>query len=89
MLTIEKKITYLENSLNKTELNYADSFKTDIIIFIDEFESNNEKLMFLNKFTSYEEIDGWIAKLTSRIVLKFDPEFDQISDFIFDFIENG
>jgi hypothetical protein len=33
MLTFEEKIIYLENSLSKTEGNYYDNFKEDIIVF--------------------------------------------------------
>jgi len=89
MLSFEEKIIYLENSLNKTEENYADSFKEDIICFIEEFYVKNERLQFLNYLVSFEEIDYWIEKLSSRIVLKFDYESEQINDFIYDFIENG
>ena len=89
MLTFEEKIIYLENSLNKTEENYYDNFKEDIFIFFDVFNTKNERLNFLNNFVSFTEIDNWVEKLSSRIVLKFDEEFEQINDFIFDFIENG
>ena len=30
-----------------------------------------------------------VEKISSRIVLKFDEESEQINDFIYDFIENG
>jgi len=61
----------------------------DIIIFIDEFNIKNERLKFLNNYVSFTEIDSWIEKLTSRFVLKYDAETEQISDFINDFIELG
>jgi hypothetical protein len=89
MLTSEEKIIYFENSLNKTEENYYDNFKEDILIFIDDFSIKNERLKFLNNFVSFIEIDNWIEKLLSRIVLKFDGESEQINDFIYDFIEKG
>jgi hypothetical protein len=89
MLTFEEKISHLENSLNKTEGNYADSFKEDIIIFIDEFDVKNERLQFLKDVVSFEEIDNWIEKLTSRIILKFDSGSEQINDFIYDYLELG
>ncbi len=89
MLTFEEKIIYLENSLSKTEGNYYDNFKEDIIVFFDEFNVKNERLNFLNNFVSFTEIDNWIEKTSSRIILKFDEESEQINDFIYDFIENG
>lgn len=89
MLSFEEKIVYLENSLNKTEENYADSFKEDIIMFIDDFTGQNKHLSFLNKLESFEEIENWINKLTSRIVLKFDSQCEQIYDFIYDYIKLG
>jgi hypothetical protein len=89
MLSLNKKIAYLETSLNKHDGNYADNFKEDIIIFIDEFDIKNERLNFLTHLVSYTDIDSWIEKLTSRMILKFDSESEQISDFIFDYIEHG
>ena len=89
MLTFEEKIIYLENSLNKTEGNYYDNFKEDIIIYFNEFNTKNERLYFLNNFSSLTEIENWVEKISSRIVLKFDEESEQINDFIYDFIENG
>lgn len=89
MLTFEEKILYFENSLNETEGNYYDTFKKDILIFIDDFSIKNEQLKFLNNLASANEIDNWLGRLLSRIVLKFDEESEQINDFIFDFIENA
>ena len=89
MLTFQEKISYLEKSLNNIEENYADSFRSEIIYFIDDFNVTNECLQFLNNLISFNEIDNWIEKLTSRIVLKFDDESEQINDFIYDFIKNG
>lgn len=89
MLSFEEKISYFENSLNKTVENYADSFKEDIILFIDVFKRENNLLNFLNKLDSFEEIENWINKLTSRIVLKFDSKCEQINDFINDYMVLG
>ena len=89
MLTFEEKISYFENSLNKTEENYADSFKEDIRLFIDVFTRENNLLNFLNKLDSFEEIVNWINKLSSRIVLKFYSKSEQINDFIYDYIVLG
>ncbi len=89
MLTFKEKILYFENSLNKTEENYADSFKEDIRLFIDVFTRENNLLNFLNDLDSFEEIENWINKLTSRIVLKFDSKCEQINDLIYDYILLG
>jgi hypothetical protein len=89
MLTFVEKISYFQKSLNKTEGNYYDNFKQDILIFIDEFNSENCHLKFIENLTSYKQIDKWIEKLCSRLVLKFDSESEQINDFIYDYIENG
>ena len=89
MLTFEEKISHLENSLNKIEDNYADSFKEDIVMFIDDFIEKNELLFFLNELNSLEEIENWVDKLTSRFVMKFDSEFETENDFIYNYLENG
>lgn len=89
MLSFEEKIIYLENSLSKTAGNYYDNCKEDIVVFFDEFHVKNERLNFLDNFDSFIEIDNWVNKISSRIVLKFDEESEQINDFIYDFIENG
>ena len=89
MLTFEEKIIYLENILNKTEGNHYDNFKEDIVIYFDEFNTKNERLNFLNNFISLTEIENWVEKISSRIVLKFDEESEQINDFIYDYIVNG
>ena len=44
---------------------------------------------FLNNFKTYIEIEDWVDKLTSRIVLKFEEENEQLQDFIYDYIKNG
>jgi len=38
---------------------------------------------------TFEEIENWITKLTSRIVLKFDEESERINDFIADYVALG
>jgi len=89
MLSLTKKIQYLENYLSQPNENYADSFKEDIAIFIDDFTDQNELLSFLNNINSLEEIENWVDKLCSRIVLKFDSEGEEINDFIYDYIQFG
>jgi len=89
MLTVKDKIEYLKEQLDTISNNYADSFKTDILFFIGDFNKQNKLLSFLNKLCSKVEITKWIDKLTSRIIMKFDEESESINDFIFDYIENG
>jgi hypothetical protein len=87
MLSLKEKIHYLKEQLESVEENYADSFKTDILFFINDFNTTNSKLFFLKKISSKVAIYHWICKLTPSIVLKFDEESVQINDFIYDFQE--
>jgi hypothetical protein len=90
MLSKEEKIDYLRVYLLKDKENYSDNFKDDIILFFDEDISiHNLHLNFLDKYNSKEEIEKWVDKLLSRFVLKFDDEFEEESDFIYDYITNG
>lgn len=89
MLSIEEKISYFENSLSRIEENYSDSFKSDIMFFFGDFNLENPLLQFLDKLESLNEIENWISKLTSRIVMKFDEEHDQINDFVYDYLYHG
>ena len=83
MLSIVDKMTILESYLSQNDDNYTDTFKTDISIFLGEFEIQNSNLNFLKNLSSKEEIENWVNKLTSRIVLKFNEDEEQLSDFIF------
>ena len=87
MLSLDEKIIYLENYLTMPNKNYADTFKEDIVMFLDDFTNKNELLFFLNKLNSYLEIENWADNLCSRIVLKFDYEVDHINDFIDDYLK--
>ncbi|MBB6002805.1 hypothetical protein HNP25_001457 [Arcicella rosea] len=75
--------------MNSIQDNYADSFKTDILFFFDELNESNQHLTFLNKLESFVEIEDWVDRLTSRIVLKFDEETEQLNDLINYFIQIG
>lgn len=86
MLSLTDKIKILESCLSQNDYSYADSFKTDIVIFFGDFVVQNPSLNFLEKLSSKKEIVCWVTNLTSRIVLKFDEENEQLSDFIFDYI---
>lgn len=86
MLSFNEKIELLKNYLEDIKDNYADSFKTNILFYFDEFEDIDEsdlKLKFLNRLNSKEEIHSWVDNLTSKIVLKFDEDEIGLSDFIF------
>ncbi len=84
MLSLKEKVNYLEEQLNTIGDNYADSLKTDISIFIDDFNEVNPLLQFLNHLSSEVEITAWINKLTSRIVMK--EHEDGLNEIIFDYI---
>ncbi|MES2836640.1 MAG: hypothetical protein V4667_03885 [Bacteroidota bacterium] len=83
MLSFSNKISILENYLLQLNDNYADSFKTDIALFLGEFETQNSNFNFLNNLSSEIEIENWVNNLTSKIVLKFNEDEEQLSDFIF------
>ena len=83
MLSFTDKRSILENYLLQINDNYADSFKTDIALFLDEFETQNTNLNFLNNLASKIEIENWVNNLSSKIVLKFNEDEEQLSDFIF------
>lgn len=84
MLNFEEKIEILKEYLSEIKDNYADSFKTDIMLYFNDFEDvNSEDFKFLSELKSKEDIYKWVDKLTSKIVMKFNEDEEQISDFIF------
>lgn len=84
MLNFAEKIEILKEYLSEIKDNYADSFKTDIMLYFNNFEDfNSEDFKFLSELKSKEDIYKWIDKLTSKIVMKFNEDEEQISDFIF------
>lgn len=87
MLTFQEKISYFENSLNKTEENYADSFRTDILIYFDKFDVENKLFFFLKEIKTLIEIENWISKLTSRIVMRENEM--EVNEIINDYLELG
>ena len=89
MLSLSQKITHLENYLSLPAESYADGFKDDILLFIDAFEETNPLLFFLNDLETFEAIEAWVTRLTSRIVMKYNEEAEAINDFIYDFIVLG
>ena len=89
-MTLLEKIEYLEQLLNQTEENYADTFKADITMFFDDdFSEENSQFLFLDNLNSKQEIENWVEKLISQFVMKFDLEFETENDFIYDYLENG
>ena len=84
MLNFAEKIEILKEYLSEIKDNYADSFKTDIMLYFNDFKDvNSEDFKFLSELKSKEDIYKWIDKLTSKIVMKFNEDEEQISDFIF------
>ena len=89
-MTHLEKIKILEKYLSQTPENYKDTFKTDLYLFFNEdFTKGNRLLDFLDSFESKIEIQEWVDLVTSQIVLKFDEEFEQIGDFIGEFVESN
>jgi len=87
-MTHSEKIQVLENYLTREPENYRDSFKTDLYLFFNEdFSDCNPLLAFLDSFNEHSEIENWVDLVISQIVLKFDDEFEQIGDFIGEFIQ--
>lgn len=89
MLTYKQKIYYLEKYLDVPEDSYADSFKTDILLFFGDFDTTNPMFQFLNILNSKKEIEAWVNKLTSRIVIKLDEEIDNTGELIADYYLSG
>lgn len=84
MLSYEDKIEILKKYLLDIKDNYSDSFKTDILFYFNEFENiQTIDFKFLNKLKSEEDIHTWVDNLTSKIVMKFNEDEEQLSDFIF------
>lgn len=86
MLSFVQKIEILKAYLLDAKDNYADSFKTDILFYFNELENigeNDFTFSFLGGLNSKEEIYNCIDGLTSKIVMKFNEDEEQLSDFIF------
>ena len=84
MLELEDKIDILKNYLFINKNTYADSFKTDVLLYFNNFEDmENTDVKFLDKLNCIEDIHNWVDSLTSIIVMKFNEDEDQLSDFIF------
>ena len=85
-MNYENKIRSLKTYLYRESTNYRDTFKNDIIYYLnDDFNPKNPLLLFLNELNNENEIISFIDSLNSSIVLKFDDEHEQISDFIHEY----
>jgi hypothetical protein len=84
MLIFEEKIAFLIENLNNESESYADTFKTDIFFFIDEFSIKNPFLKCLHPLEKQIDIQNFINFLTGKIVMN-EHQAD-ISDIIADFI---
>jgi hypothetical protein len=79
---------------------YPDSFRQLLVLYflavhlagmemggkIRILEAGNPMLAFLEKLTDSEAIHNNIDRLTSRIVIKFDPESESLGDFFWDYL---
>lgn len=84
MLNYEDKIEVLNTYLLDIKDSYANSFKTDIFFYFNEFEDiHSVDFKFIHELNSKEEIYNWIDSLTSKIVMKFNENEGQLSEFIF------
>lgn len=82
-MTLPQKILHLQQILLQPEENYADSFKADIIMYFnDDFSAANNQFEFLNHLNSQQDIQNWVALVTSKFVLKFNPDEESENDFI-------
>ena len=89
-MDLASKIAFLEGYLALPQENYADSFKSDVIVYFeDDFSVSNAQLEFLETMTSEKEIEDWVDRLLSRFVMKFDGEFESEGDFIDDYLREG
>lgn len=85
MLSKKDKIKTLDKILDENDGCYADSFKTDLLFRIGDLEIEN--LNFLDHLKTKNEIEEWVNKITSRIVMREDD--DTVENIIDDYLENG
>lgn len=88
-MNYQEKINYLETSLSQADTNYADSFRTDISFFFGDFSIYNPMFNFLKRLDAKDEIELWINKLTSRIVMRVDNEYITVEEIISDYYYDG
>jgi len=83
MLTLKDKIVIFTKILSQEEISYADSFNANI-----DIAGRNCDYKFLEKLNTKKDVEYWINKLKSRIVMKED-EATIIEDIIDDYILCG
>lgn len=79
---------YLEKLLNQDNGSYADSFKSEIMLYFEGLRNNDgsyEFVEFIDKCLNNEDVEKWLSNLLSQIVLKFDSEQEQLFEFIHEF----
>lgn len=82
MLDFEMKLDLFTSILEGNEKSYADSFNGLILMY-----SENTDFNFLNNLHSKTEIENWITKLKSRIVMHEDNA--EINDIFDDYVLCG
>ena len=82
MLTIDEKIRALKNCLEDIGSSYADSFKTDMLIYFQDFDPVDPRLNFLHELEFESEIMGWVNRMTSLMVMKLEEKEETVGDFL-------
>lgn len=82
MLSFIEKAEILKTCLEDIGESYADSFKTDILFYFGDFEEADLRLKFLEQLNSKKEIEDWVERITSKIVLKFNEEEESLGEFL-------
>ena len=82
MLTFDEKIRALKNSLEDIGSSYADSFKTDMLFYFNDFDPADPKLNFLQELEFESEIKGWVNRITSLMVMKYEEEEETVGEFL-------
>lgn len=82
MLTFDEKIRAMKNCLEDIGSSYADSFKTDMLIYFNDFDPSDPKLNFLHELEFESEITGWVNRMTSLMVMKLEEKEETVGDFL-------
>lgn len=85
MLNKTEKIQKLKDYLCSESGSYADTFRSDILDFLSNYDDNEAVYDFLQELKNESDIKFWVDNVLSHIVLKFDEQFEDISDFIYQF----
>lgn len=86
MLTFSTKIKLLEAYLLDIGTSYSDEFKIDILFYFDCFKQaqpDDIRYKFLANLHTKTDICSWVDNLISRIIIKYNEDEEQLSDFIF------